>query len=405
MTEVGIGLGAGFVSGRAAGAAAPPGYSVTSNIGTLTIVPTDNGDGTHTAAVTGTPAAYVGNYTVQTADLAAGGPIQIVQPGGEVEGPAGTWVLNVGLVIYPTGATLTSTSRWYRANDNSGGGEVWTGTSGDTYTIQTPADDDKAVYYYEEHTCNSIDVASDWVFAQAILTNLEKVQAIVNAAGEGYISLPAIEAFQTTAGTTPATDTDPCGRINDQSSHGNNMLQATSTQRPTLHVSGGYTYVQGDTVDDYLQADFVTTGVDLYFAIALENVSSATWDRFASFGKTGAADGGTDASATILNQFGPVTSRRDGTNSGSKSLSALGVFEFHFNATEMNIALNGGAYSTTTHATRTNFDTLISTILTGIAKDVFPDCKIYGAVAMDGAPSTAERTDIYNLLKEYSGAP
>lgn len=59
--------------------------------------------------------------------------------------------------------------------------------------------------------------------------------------------------FQDSAGTTPVTGANqPVGLITDKSGNGNNLIQTTSSARPTLRVSGSTYYLEFDGVDDFL---------------------------------------------------------------------------------------------------------------------------------------------------------
>lgn len=57
--------------------------------------------------------------------------------------------------------------------------------------------------------------------------------------------------FQDSAGTTPAVQTDPLGRINDKSGNGAHATQASAALRPLLAT--GYR-LRGDFVDDFISA-------------------------------------------------------------------------------------------------------------------------------------------------------
>jgi hypothetical protein len=63
--------------------------------------------------------------------------------------------------------------------------------------------------------------------------------------------------FEDSAGTTPVTAADqPVGRIEDKSGNGNLILQATSTKRPYLRISGALWWLEFDGVDDFLRQTF-----------------------------------------------------------------------------------------------------------------------------------------------------
>jgi len=72
-------------------------------------------------------------------------------------------------------------------------------------------------------------------------------------AGAWYDPSDSSAVFQDAAGTTPAGDGDPVGRIEDKAGNGNHATQSTSAARPTLRkTAGGLWYLEFDGADDIL---------------------------------------------------------------------------------------------------------------------------------------------------------
>lgn len=74
---------------------------------------------------------------------------------------------------------------------------------------------------------------------------------------QGVLYMPWVSGtvWQNTAGTVPATDGDPVGRVNDLSGNGHNALQGTGSARPTLLVDEDIHSLVVDGVDDFLQVN------------------------------------------------------------------------------------------------------------------------------------------------------
>jgi len=66
--------------------------------------------------------------------------------------------------------------------------------------------------------------------------------------------------FQDSAGTTPATSGDPCGRRVDKSGNGNNQYQPTTAAKPTVQVINGVQALVLDGTDDSMLDDVPTGG-------------------------------------------------------------------------------------------------------------------------------------------------
>ena len=77
--------------------------------------------------------------------------------------------------------------------------------------------------------------------------------SIFGASDDGavYIAAPS-STFQVSNGTTAVSENDPVGYLTDLSGKGNHAIQTTPGARPTMRLSGGRYYLEGDGVDDFL---------------------------------------------------------------------------------------------------------------------------------------------------------
>lgn len=90
--------------------------------------------------------------------------------------------------------------------------------------------------------------------------------------------------WQDTSATTPAADGDPLGRIDDQSTNGNNALQSTDTKRPTFDIISGVPWIVCDGTDDGMNftnvkpamvaAVFYTTHIGNTFQTLFTNIEN-----------------------------------------------------------------------------------------------------------------------------------
>lgn len=58
--------------------------------------------------------------------------------------------------------------------------------------------------------------------------------------------------WQDSAGTVAGAVNSPVGRVTDLSGNGNHFVQATSSRRPILRLSGGKYWLEFDGIDDYM---------------------------------------------------------------------------------------------------------------------------------------------------------
>lgn len=137
------------------------------------------------------------------------------------------------------GATYSKNGGAYTSSDG-------VAENGDTFTVRHTSG---AAFGQAISTTLTIGGVSD------TFTTTTTIAGQLFAAGEqgGWWDISDLASmFQDSAGTTPAAVDQPVGRVNDKSGRGNNLIQATAAQRPTLRQDGARYYLEFDGSDDNL---------------------------------------------------------------------------------------------------------------------------------------------------------
>lgn len=90
--------------------------------------------------------------------------------------------------------------------------------------------------------------------------------------GAWYDPSDSSTCWQDAAGTIPAGEGDPIGRIDDKSGNANHATQNTTSKKPTLRAGDGLWWLAFDGVDDLLEVPDCQFAPVITTAISLRNV-------------------------------------------------------------------------------------------------------------------------------------
>mgnify|MGYP007005598344 CR=1 FL=1 len=200
--------------------------------------------------------------------------------------------------------------------------------------------------------------------------------------------------FKDTAGTTPVTaDGDAVARVNDKSGNGYNLLQATASKRPIYKISGGYSWLLFDGVDDYLQASF--TLAQPYTRIGgVRRLSYSSSSRL--FESATAFQGGLYLSGTdILSMYAGAA-----LSNFSSVLNADEVVTEVWNGASSKLAINNGAYATGNAGTQAPGGFTVGSAGHGYANS---NIRWYGSIIASGVMSDANVAKTRSWLGAKAG--
>lgn len=224
--------------------------------------------------------------------------------------------------------------------------------------------------------------------------------------------------WQDTAGTTAVTTSgQSVARIDDKSGSGHHLTQATAASRPTYQTSGGLHWLDFDGTDDYLQETSFTASItDSGGALAVSSASNNA-EKIGGLLEELVQGSSGDTGRNIIYFDTRATPRRianyapDSTGGTVDRLidldaeidSTAKVFIFNSDGTSGSAYLDNVQQGSTVSTTAAFPSTTKITIGRQAAGPSYHDGKLYGALILDRALTTQERSDLNTWLSDKAG--